>query len=62
MSNQRSSSLCSNPDPCLPETAQHEEQDGEQDRGRWAEKDTHGRHHGPPGSTGGENQQDSGFH
>lgn len=53
---------CSNPDPCLSETAQHEEQTGEQDRGRRAEEDPHGRHHGPPGSAGGENEQDSGFH
>lgn len=53
---------CSNPDPCLSETAQHEEQTGEQDRGRRAEEDPHGSHHGPPGSAGGENEQDSGFH
>lgn len=53
--------LCSNSDSRLPETAQHEKQAGEQDRGCWAEEDPDGRHPGPPGPAGGENEQNSGF-
>lgn len=52
---------CSDSDPCLSETAQHKEQNGEQYSGRWAEEDPHGRHHGSPGSAGGEDEQGSGF-
>lgn len=52
----------SDSDPRLPETAQHEKQTGEQDRGRRTEEDPHGHHHGPAGSAGGEDEQDSGFH
>lgn len=52
----------SDSDPRLPETAQHEKQTGEQDRGRRTEEDPHGHHHGPAGSAGGEDKQDSGFH
>lgn len=55
-------SFCSNSDSRLPETAQHEKQAGEQDRGCWAEEDPHGRHPGPPGPAGGENEQNSGFY
>lgn len=54
--------LHSDSDPCLLETAQHEKQTGEQDGGRRNEEDTDGHHHGPTGSAGGENEQDSGFH
>lgn len=54
--------LHSDSDPRLLETAQHEEQTGEQDGGRRNEEDPDGHHHGPAGSAGGENEQDSGFH
>lgn len=54
--------LRSDSDPRLLETAQHEKQTGEQDGGRRNEEDPDGHHHGPAGSAGGENEQDSGFH
>lgn len=53
---------CSKSDSRLPETTQHEKQTGEQNRGCWAEEDPHGHHSGPPGSTGGESEQNSGFY
>lgn len=52
----------SNPHPCLSETAQHEEQAGEQDRRCWVEEDPHGYHPGPAGSARGEDEQDPGFY